>query len=407
MSEQRILAFGYACDPHGGSEPGVGWAWGQMLASIGETWLITRANNREAIEAELSLSERDRLHFVYVDLPGWARWWKRGQRGVRLYYLLWQLAALRRARELHKEVTFTLVWHLTLANAWLGSVGGLVGPPLVYGPVGGGIGSPPLRIVTALGPRAVLYELTRDVARSAGRYLNPMARLAWMRARVILVQNPETKTWFPKRHRDRIVVFPNPILDLAAPARRTGQPAKTAVFAGRFLPTKGAEIAVRAVAATPDWCLLVCGGGIGEGRLRRLVRQLALEERVLVLGPQRRERLFEMLRSADVLLYPSLREDGGWIVVEALACGLPVICVDRGGPPVLAGAAGLVVARSGDIDAIAAALGERLAGSALPAPDVLRARAAHFSSERTCQRLRRLLGATGLVRSTPSEVEIV
>jgi glycosyltransferase involved in cell wall biosynthesis len=223
-----------------------------------------------------------------------------------------------------------------------------------------------------------------------------------MRARVILVQNPETKTWFPKRHRHRIVVFPNPILDVDAPAQRTRRAGKTAVFAGRLLPTKGAEVAVRAVASTPDWRLLVCGGGIGEGRLRRLVRQLALEERVLVLGPQRRERLFETLRSADVLLYPSLREDAGWIVVEALACGLPVICVDRGGPPVLAGQAGLLVARSGDIDAIAAALGERLAGSTLPPPDVLRARATHFSSERTCQRLRRLLAATGLVPSTPS-----
>ena len=66
----RILAFAYACEPGRGSEPGAGWSWARMLAGLGETWVVTRANNREAIEAGLDgLPEADRLHFVYVDLP--------------------------------------------------------------------------------------------------------------------------------------------------------------------------------------------------------------------------------------------------------------------------------------------------------------------------------------------------
>ena len=47
----RILAFAYACEPGRGSEPGAGWSWARMLAGLGETWVVTRANNREAIEA--------------------------------------------------------------------------------------------------------------------------------------------------------------------------------------------------------------------------------------------------------------------------------------------------------------------------------------------------------------------
>ena len=56
----------------GGSEPGAGWAFARMLASRADVWVVTRANNRGAIEAGLeNLPERDRLHFVYVDLlPG-------------------------------------------------------------------------------------------------------------------------------------------------------------------------------------------------------------------------------------------------------------------------------------------------------------------------------------------------
>ena len=70
MSAPNILAFAYACEPGKGSEPGAGWAMARVAARIGPTWVITRANNREAIEASLpTIAERDRLTFVYVDLP--------------------------------------------------------------------------------------------------------------------------------------------------------------------------------------------------------------------------------------------------------------------------------------------------------------------------------------------------
>ncbi|HEX7147470.1 MAG TPA: glycosyltransferase family 1 protein, partial [Actinomycetota bacterium] len=172
----RILAFAYACEPGRGSEPGAGWSWARMLAGLGETWVVTRANNREAIEAGLEgLPEADRLHFVYVDLPERARRWKKGRRGIHLYYLLWQAAALRAAREAHRRERFDLVWHLTLANVWFGSVAPLVGPPVVYGPVGGGA-RVPWRLLPTLGPRGMAIEAVRTSVDTVARYANPLAR---------------------------------------------------------------------------------------------------------------------------------------------------------------------------------------------------------------------------------------
>src|SRR5918999_3838599 len=98
----RIVVFAYACEPNRGSEPGAGWNLARALAGFGDTWVITRSNNAPVIERAIqSIPERDRLHFVYVDLPSWARFWKRGRHGIHLYYLLWQFAALRKARRLH------------------------------------------------------------------------------------------------------------------------------------------------------------------------------------------------------------------------------------------------------------------------------------------------------------------
>ena len=338
----RIVALAYACEPGRGSEPGAGWAWARMLAGLGETWVITRANNRPAIEARLEgAPERERLHFVYVDLPPWARSWKRGLRGVRLYYLLWQAAAVRRARRLDRELRFDLAWHLTMANAWLGSLGPLIGPPFVYGPVGGGTRAP-RALLPALGVRGIGYEALRDMARAAGRYLNPVARMAWSRATLILAQNPETRRWLPSRHRAKTEVFPNVVLEdvPASPGQRREGPERNALFAGRLLAWKGAALAIRAIALLPEWRLTIIGEGPDERRLRRLTSAMGLTERVEFVPPVPRQELLRRMREdADVFLFPSLHDEAGWVVAESVSSGLPVVCLDVGGPPLLGGTA--------------------------------------------------------------------
>jgi glycosyltransferase involved in cell wall biosynthesis len=393
----RTLAFAYACEPDEGSEPGAGWTWARMLAHVGDTWVITRANNREAIEPRLQdLAERERLHFVYVDLPPWARFWKRKKRGIRLYYLLWQGAALRAARRLHKESPFTVVWHLTFANAWLGSLAPLVGPTFVYGPVGGGIGMAPFRLFPTLGVRGSLYELVRSAARGLGRYLNPVARLAWNRAELILVQNPETRGWLPARHRAKAHVFPNAVLDVRVLfAPREHAVATTALFVARLIPWKGAVLAIRTIAQAPGWRLLVCGSGTDEARLRGLAVRLGVETRVLFLGERSREDVLRLMtEEADVFLFPSLHDEAGWVVVEALLCGLPVVCLDRGGPPALAASAALVAPARGDADAVASALAIALAEARKSV--TIRDRALEFSFASRLEQLKLLLSTSGL-----------
>ena len=363
----RILAIAYACEPGKGSEPGAGWIWSRMLARVGETWVITRRNNRSAIEEGLrNLSLDVSPRFVYVDLPEWARFWKRGQRGIRLYYMLWQIAALRRAHQLVGQLDFDLVWHLTLANAWLGSTGSLLRRPFVYGPVAAGPGMP-WRLVPALGIWGTLYESLREVAEAAGRYVNPLARISWRRARLILAQNEETRRWLPSRHRSKVALFPNTVLeDLPTVVRRQSQP-PTALFAARLMPSKGGVLAIRAATHLPEWRLLIAGRGPDEARLRRLARRLGVEDRVNFLGWLPRTELFRLMNEeADVFLYPSIREAAGWVVAEAIACDLPVVCLNRGGPPLLGGLAVAATGQHQTARALADAVRAAFTGSAPP-----------------------------------------
>jgi glycosyltransferase involved in cell wall biosynthesis len=355
----RLLAFAYACEPTEGSEPGAGWMWARMLARHGDTWVITRSNNREPIEAAIDeIPERSMLHFVYLDLPAWARFWKRGSRGLRLYYLLWQIAALRTARRLHEAERFDLVWHLTLANAWLGSSAALVGPRFVLGPVGGGV-APPWSLIWSTGVRSMISEVMRGAARAAGRYLNPLARLAWGRADVVLVQNPETVAWLPRRHRARARVFPHVVfsggaLDAGSPP---GERPRTALFVGRLLAWKGADLAIEAVRKTSDWRLVIYGEGPDERRLRRIVIEADLIDRVEFRGwVPRPEVLRSMRTEAGVFLFPSLHDEAGWVLVEALAARLPAVCLDNGGPPFLSNGFAVVVPTTGGRETVTSLL---------------------------------------------------
>jgi glycosyltransferase involved in cell wall biosynthesis len=335
-----------------------------MLARLGETWVITRRDYEASIEQALrSVPEREKLRFVYVELPERVRSWQRGLRGLRVYYLLWQFAALKEARRLRRSMRFDVVWHLTWASAWYGSLAAVAGRPFVYGPVGGCVGTV-WRLLPNLGWNGAVYEMARAATHGAARYLNPLARVSWRRADLILAQNVETRDWFPRRYRTKTSLFPNAVIreeliGAAAPPLRSGPP--TALYAGRLEPFKGVFLCLHALALLPGWRLVVCGSGNDEQRLQRLARRLGVEDRVDWLGWLPQEQVLRRMAEADVFLFACLHEEAGAVIAEARAVGLPVVCLARGGPLLLAGPAGTCVADSGGAAAIAA----RLAAAAL------------------------------------------
>jgi glycosyltransferase involved in cell wall biosynthesis len=332
-----------------------------MLAQLGETWVITRRDYQASIEeAVLSVPEHQKLKFVYVELPERFRSWQRDLRGLRIYYLLWQIAALKEARRLRRSVRFDLVWHLTWANAWFGSMAALAGRPFIYGPVGGCV-EPAWRLLPHFGWRGGAFEIARAVVRGTARYVNPLARLSWSRADLILAQNVETLDWFPRRHRKKASLFPNAVIrselmEIATPPVRTGPP--TVLYAGRLEPFKGVFLCLRALALLPGWRLVVCGSGNDEQRLQRLALRLGVMDRIDWLGWLPQEEVIHWMAEADVFLFASIHEEAGAVVAEARAVGLPVVCLARGGPPLLAGPADTCVADSGGAGAVAARLAD-------------------------------------------------
>jgi len=331
----KILVAAYACEPGKGSEPEVGWQWARQIARFHDTWVITRASNRPLIEEGLKSDPNPNLHFVYVDLPPWARFWKRGNRGVHLYYQIWQVIAGFEGRKLNQTVGFDIVQHVTFVNDWIGSGASLVPVPLVWGPIGS---HPfvPRRYRDFTGLRGYISGVPRLLLRISARYRDPLYRRCAFKSKRILVANRECITRLPEPARSKAQIWAQNAAvsqDLSIP-RKHGLPLKI-VSAGRLAGFKGFRLALRAFAAHlktfPESTLTFLGEGKQRHELERLCDDLGIRRNVTFAGQVPRDTVLASMAAGHLFLFPSF-EGAGMVVIEAMAKGLPVVCLDFGGP---------------------------------------------------------------------------
>ena len=334
----RVLISAYACEPGRGSEAGVGWNWICQAAQFHDVWAITREKNRAAIESSLATESLPRVHWVYYDLPGWARLGRKTPRGYD-YHLLWQLGAYLMAKKLHREVGFDLLHHATLVNYWAPCFLSLLQLPFVWGPVGGGEPAPS-SFWRSFSLRGKAYELLRDLARSLAQ-LDPFVRLAARRASVGLATTPQTEKRLRALRCRNVLIHPavglvsEEIRRLSAFPLRQSDPFRLFSI-GDLLHFKGFDLGLRAFArfqarfpATEYW---IIGDGRERKRLEKLAHNLGLAGKVRFWGTIPRAEVLGKLADCDVLVHPSLHESGGWVCLEAMAAGRPVVCLDLGGP---------------------------------------------------------------------------
>jgi glycosyltransferase involved in cell wall biosynthesis len=105
----------------------------------------------------------------------------------------------------------------------------------------------------------------------------------------------------------------------------------TLVSVGNLIPTKGHDLAIRAVAMMPDASLLIAGQGPERDRLQQLATDLGVGARVRLVGQLTQPDLRSLYSAADCLVLASVRE--GWpnVLLEAMACGASVVASDVGG----------------------------------------------------------------------------
>ena len=364
----RLLISAYACAPGLGSEHACGWNWIAQAARLGYevTALVSPAHRTTVLAAAQKDPVLRRVQWLFPEIASWPL--QQGKEPVweRTYNLLWQRKALRVARVLHRQRPFDLVHHLTWAGVRAPTFLGRLGAPLIIGPVGGGETSPG-KLRDRFSLRSRVLEGARDLS-NATIELNPIVRQGLRDAAVIFARTPDTRNLLSPPLRAKTYLQ----MELGVTAAQIGAPRPISqgpgklLFAGRLLYWKGAHIAVEAmsrlVARMPDAHLTIVGNGPEEARLKAEVAERRLEANITFVSRMRQEEFLGLYDSHDVFVFPSLHDSAGWVVLESLCKGLPVACLNLGGPGEIVTQQSGIVIDTTDLDtsAVAARLADEL-----------------------------------------------
>jgi glycosyltransferase involved in cell wall biosynthesis len=306
--------------------------------------VITRRNNRPAIEAAWHESPVPRLQVHYVDLPRPFLAWKKrfGQYGLLSYYYFWQVLVFFVARRLHSHARFDLAHHVTFVNDWMPSGIAGVRVPFIWGPVGGSTHAMPAQMRSSPPPRSRRYEAVRRTLQLTLRRFDPFVELTRRRAAVILTYTREGLAGIPPRHRCKarpvvhIGVSANELPGLG-PAASDRSNAFRVVTGGRLVHWKGFDLLIEGfaeflrVAPKVEADLIFTGDGPFRSTLEELAETCGIPDRVQFLGwLAGRDDVYRNLMAGHLYALPTLRDGPPTAILEAMAAGKPVLCLRLG-----------------------------------------------------------------------------
>lgn len=363
----KILISAYACEPNRGSEPGVGWGWAVELTKKNEVWIITRDNNKSVIDnylLEHPEYRNDNMHFEYVGVPKRLTFWKKGNRGIRLYYLIWQRNAYLAARKLCMKVKFDFVQHITFVSYTQPTYMYKLGLPLIWGPVAGG-DNIPQSIKIRMTTKERTSELVRGVLQRLSLF-TPSIRKTMKHAQLILVATQETKSQFPAKYQKKARIMPAIGLEKMPNIEcviRNNSRVKI-VMAGRLIYLKAVDLGMKAFKQIanqyPEAELHILGEGDRKESLVRLAGDF-LNNRIFFDPPVAHDDIYTYYTGFDIFMNTSLRDSGCMTMMEAMSVGLPCIAIATGGPGVLLEEFPEAQIEPSDNDQLIAKLTERLA----------------------------------------------
>jgi glycosyltransferase involved in cell wall biosynthesis len=331
----KILIVGHACCPGRGSEPGITWNTAWHLAEQHQVWVITHPQTQRETDEYLAKNPRPNLRMVYVNLP--RKWdpWKveRGERGVKLHYMIWQHLALREARRLVESEQIDVAHHISFGTINAAPLLYKLPIPVVWGPLGGG------EVMPWAFRKYFRGQLRKELFRRAWSMALPFVpsiRRMSKRAGMCLVSNEESARILRRAGARNIELaidsgLPDGYASDVTPDRPESDELQL-LWAGRCEHRKALPLALEALKETRAPArLTVAGDGPLKSEWEAYARELGVADRVQFLGSVSWVTMSKLFRESHAFVFTSLRDRFGTVVLEAMGHALPILTLDHNG----------------------------------------------------------------------------
>lgn len=345
----KVLFVIEQCNPEWPSVPLVGYNIYNEVSKLAEVTLVTHERNKAGLESVVG----ERLVHYIPENKILTRYFKLTDKLVNRGAINWPLyhflnyplyASFNRLvyKKFHQQVRdgeYDIVHALTpmMPRFPVKISKACTTVPFILGPVNGGVPFPKGFESTARKEFAHFNFL-----RAWGRILIPGYKQTYLRASKILVGSTYTMEMLNKLFslpKSKLELLYENGVDLPPPmirdTRKPGDSFKV-LFVGRLVPYKGADMLIEGIAKMPleyreRISVIIVGDGPERSNLEEQCYKLGVAERTKFIGWVKQADTLGYYRNADIFCFPSIREFGGAVVLEAMSCALPCLVVDNGG----------------------------------------------------------------------------
>ncbi|TAG97813.1 MAG: glycosyltransferase family 1 protein [Oscillatoriales cyanobacterium] len=346
----KVLLIIEQCNPEMASVPLEGYNYFKAINKLVDATLVTHVRNKLALEKlnqynnvfYINESELTRKYYplmASLTLKGRNNWPLANTLGYPIY-AEFNHKVYQQFKEQIQRGDYDLVHALTpmMPRYPVKAVKACKQTPFLLGPVNGGVPFPPGFQEVAKQEFAYLNFL-----RAVGRALVPGYVETYKKADKVLAGSTYTlnllKKLFSISDQKIELFYENGISQdflMSAKSPKKEGDLINLLFVGRLVPYKCPDILLESIgklepAIQSKIRLTIVGDGSEKNSLENRVKELNLGEIVSFAGWVNQQETLDYYRKADIFCFPSVREFGGAVVIEAMACGLPCIVANNGG----------------------------------------------------------------------------